>query len=292
MRGAGVGFLGKIGSGSEGVLPEITQLVEIFGPELGNILKMFVLDTFETSYVDPRMQSSLPFFDFPNTEALLKKLFDSRDALFLLRERISLIVDGCTGFINTNEQPINVKLRQLIVNVSRLSSAERIKRLREPVVIKGKDNVFEGVVEGFKKSAKSYARSIPGRSSDDAEIERIVSTKAMEALMSGLVRTKKEMVIFMREMDIVPVAGVLPEKDDLITCMPLSCALANGYTGEAAIERAMQYRKGELFISKRVDPYFGVLMQAIEVYEKGVDDQDKSFVLDLINVCLEKLRFI
>lgn len=293
MKGAGVGYGGCIGRGSIGGIPEIDLLVEKFGVDLAKVMTIFALTTNQISDSDPRISNVVPFYDFSDSQRLMEKLDEANNLLVALRSfRDDLIKRIGIADPRPEGKPQDPSINKNYRFIKGLSHDQRLRRLRTPEIISGKDDSFVGVVGDFVKGAKSHMRTKIGFSIPD-DLEGFIVKHLMEFWGNRNEVSKIELIKYMRGEGLISSIGNLPQKDRKITCVPLKCAYDCGYESEVAIARATAHRNGELYVSKRIDPYFSNLIGVRNLLEDGnISEDDLPYVLEMVNLCFQKLGFI
>lgn len=247
MSGVGASIMGKVGSGTNGTLPTMKELVERFGEETRELVIFINLVQPMTSLEKPNGRVASTYFDFASKDGVFFAFEEARKDLLLFKQRVreTLLKLDTAQIAETNIQdkfldrlrefPSEVKTEDLIANMRKLG-------------VMGEDPLFNSMVEKWKKAWKG-------------DIKRDL----LALIASGEVKSNIDLFLVLRNRGLVSEEGKLPSKEIKIESRFLSEVLKQGYEGVDAIERTLEYQEKKLFFSKRGNPYLSNLERLLEL---------------------------
>lgn len=277
--GVGVGINGKMGSGSGGELPRLSELIQGVQVPLKEILRFLTLTGYTTSRLNPNSVAVGRFYDFASKEAIVPVLEQNYARFLVFKDRVLTALEKtkAASAIKTmvgkryvrrlDELPNELWRLMEIKPAEFLDNFDKWSRL-------GESPGFEGEANKLSMRAKKDMR--------EWLLRRV--------LEDGL-KDNREVAMYLRKGGVVHDVGRLPEKVVNIESRYLQVVLDQGYERERAIERVLQYQAGELMLFRRRNMYFEELMgllkmvEEVEVWEAG----DASLVREMVYICLERL---
>lgn len=287
VPGTGIGFGGKIASGSKGEALTLTELLEEFKKrrpdgDLALALRQLVLTRPATLLT--RNMSEAFFYDFYDNDSLIKTLVLSLDDAQIFRGRIDeLLKSFGEGVAEKTVADVDDKFFAFLPkrrDVLLATPFEEIVRVMSKANIIG---ISDGRSDGFEKLRYGFNRSVRDLNT--------VDTVILESLIEGL-ENSTDITFYARQKGLrlpeVVFGNSFSVKNGI-----LDAVLQQGYTREKAIERTKVYMGKKISLAVRANPYLGVIKSIERLGGRvgSLSQNDFSQVSEMINFSMRRLGF-